>query len=165
MLYDHALHSISIFTMFHAFRCVLDCWKCVLVGLDWFSTHDAIIFSTSHVHAFIPFLFFLFALLWLCSVSFSLSLSLSLFLSLSLLDRLHMAPKHKSNPSQDPFRFGSSSSFDLPIPLLHIRFCDWIYVRFPLGVPSCSYRSFTPICTVSIPLYLSLPRYSEVHVS
>ena len=35
-----------------------------------------------------------------------------------------MAPKHKSNPSQDPFRFGSSSSFDLPIPLLHIRFCD-----------------------------------------
>ena len=27
MIYDHELHSISIFTMFHAFRCVPVCWK------------------------------------------------------------------------------------------------------------------------------------------
>ena len=40
-----------------------------------------------------------------------------------------------------------------------------LFVRYPWGVPSCSYKSFTPICTVSIPLYLSLLRYSEVHVS
>ena len=33
------------------------------------------------------------------------------------------------------------------------------------GVPSCSYRSYTPICMVSIPLYLSLLLYSKVHVS
>ena len=40
-----------------------------------------------------------------------------------------------------------------------------LFVRYPWGVPSCSYRSFTLICTVSIPLYLSLQQYSEVHVS
>ena len=38
-------------------------------------------------------------------------------------------------------------------------------VRYLWGVPSCSYRSFTPICMASIPLYLSLLQYSEVHVS
>ena len=27
ILYAHALHSHYILTMFHAFRCVLDCWK------------------------------------------------------------------------------------------------------------------------------------------
>ena len=27
ILYAHALHSHCILTMFHAFRCVLDCWK------------------------------------------------------------------------------------------------------------------------------------------
>ena len=30
---------------------------------------------------------------------------------------------------------------------------------------TCSYRSFTPTCMPSIPLYLGLLRYSEVHVS
>ena len=36
---------------------------------------------------------------------------------------------------------------------------------YPWGVPSCSYRSYTPICMVSIPMYLSLLLYSKVHVS
>ena len=40
-----------------------------------------------------------------------------------------------------------------------------LFMRYPWGVPSCSYKSFTPICMVSIPLYLSLLQYSEVHVS
>ena len=40
-----------------------------------------------------------------------------------------------------------------------------LFVRYLWGVPSCSYRSFTPICMVLIPLYLNLLRYSEVHVS
>ena len=35
-----------------------------------------------------------------------------------------MAPKRKSNPTQNPFCFGSSSSSDLPIHLLHVRFRD-----------------------------------------
>ena len=43
---------------------------------------------------------------------------------------------------------------------------DWnLFVRYLWGVPSCSYKSFTPICTISIPLYLNLLRYSEVHIS
>ena len=83
MLYDHLLHSISIFTMFHAFRCVFDCWKLcdARFGLGW--THDAIIFSTSHVHAYFmhTYPFFSIFLLWVvmvCFVCLSVSLSLSL---------------------------------------------------------------------------------------
>ena len=60
--------------------------NCVLVGLDWVLTHDAIIFSTSRVHAYFmhtyPFFYF-FVLYCDCSLSLSLSLSLS--------DGLHMA--------------------------------------------------------------------------
>ena len=63
------------------------------------------------------FLFFLFILVVIL-------FSLSLFLSLSLSDRLCMAPKHKSNLTRNRFCSGSSSSSDLPIPPLHIRFCD-----------------------------------------
>ena len=39
-----------------------------------------------------------------------------------------------------------------------------LFVRYPWGALSCLYRSFTPIYMVSIPLYLSLPRHSKVHV-
>ena len=111
MIYDHALHSISIFTMFHAFRCVLECWK-LCVGrfrLGW--THDAIIFSTPHVHAYFMHThpFFPFFVLF-CDCVMSLSLSLS--------DRLRMAPKRKSTLAWN----GSSS--DLPTPLLHVWFHD-----------------------------------------
>ena len=47
--------------------------NCVLVGLDWASTHDAIIFSTSHVHAYPFFCFFV----HFCDCVLFLSLSLS----------------------------------------------------------------------------------------
>ena len=40
-----------------------------------------------------------------------------------------------------------------------------LLMRNPQGVPMCSYKSFTPICTSSIPLYLGLLRYFMVHVS
>ena len=40
-----------------------------------------------------------------------------------------------------------------------------IFVRYPWGALSCLYRIFTPIYTVLIPLYLSLPRHLEVHIS
>ena len=40
-----------------------------------------------------------------------------------------------------------------------------LFVRYPWGVPPCSYKSFTPTCTISIPLCLNLSRHSEVHVS
>ena len=53
--------------------------NCVLVGLDWASTHGAIIFSTSHVHAyFMHTLSFLFLYSFVTMFSLSLSLSLSL---------------------------------------------------------------------------------------
>ena len=169
--------------------------NCVLLGLDWVSTHDAIIFITSHVHAFIPFSF-----LSICSVVIVFCFFLS--------DRLRMAPKCKSNLTRNTFRSTSSLSSDLPVPSLHVRFhkekahhirtslrtflnvafiwsAMWfcrtfstllypmsftlgdgnLFVRYLWGVPSCSYKSFTPICTVSIPLYLNLLWYSEVHIS
>ena len=47
---------------------------------------------------------------------------LSLSLSFSLSDRLHMAPKHKSTPAQNPLNSESFSS-DLTPPL-HVRFHD-----------------------------------------
>ena len=118
MLYDHALHSISFFSMFHAFRCVFDCWILCAARFRLSWTHDVIIFSTSNVHAYIPFLFYLSVLSCDCFLSFSLSLSLS------LSDTLRMAPKRKSTPTRNPFCSESSSSSDPPIPLRHVRFHD-----------------------------------------
>ena len=69
MLYDHALHSICIFTMFHAFRCVFICWKLCAdrFGLRW--THNEIFFFffayhmfMNFFHAYVPFLFYLLVL-------------------------------------------------------------------------------------------------------
>ena len=40
-----------------------------------------------------------------------------------------------------------------------------LYLRYPWVVPPWSYRSSTPICTILIPLYLSLLHIFEVHVS
>ena len=40
-----------------------------------------------------------------------------------------------------------------------------LFVRYPWGVPPCSYKNFTPTCTILIPLCHSLSRHSEVHVS
>ena len=117
MLYDHALHSISIFTMFHAFRCVFDCWKLCAArfGLGW--THNAISFSTSHVHAYFmhTYLFFSFFVLSCDYVLFVFSLSLS---------RINCIWHPSANLLQigTLFHSGSSSSFDHPP--LHVRFCD-----------------------------------------
>ena len=87
----------------------------MLVGLDWVSTHDAIILAR---HMFMhTYPFFSFFVLYCDCV-----LSLSLFLS--LLDKLRMAPKRKSNLTQNPFFSGSSSSSDLLVPFLHVWFHD-----------------------------------------
>ena len=118
MLYDHALHPICIFTMFHAFTCVFIC--CMLIGLDWVEPMMQIFFffCTSHVHAHFMHMysfFFFFGVLY-CDGAF-----LFLFVSLSLSNSLRMAPKHKSAPSRNPLRFEASSSNPT---LLHIWFCD-----------------------------------------
>ena len=83
MLYDHALHSICIFTMFHAFGCVLGCWKLCAVrfGLGW--TNDVISFNTSHVHAFFMHRYPLFSCWYFVVIVF---FYFSLFLSLSRID-------------------------------------------------------------------------------
>jgi len=39
-----------------------------------------------------------------------------------------------------------------------------LFVRYPWGVPLCSYRSFTPTCTVSIPLCLKLSTFRGTHI-
>ena len=117
MIYDHALHSIRIFTMFHAFNVCLNVENCMLVGLDWvqpmmqlFLAHHMFMhFSCIHTLSFL----YIFSV---CDVS------LFLPLSLSLSDRLRMAPKRKSTPAQNPL--GSESSTDLPTPPLHVRFHD-----------------------------------------
>ena len=50
--------------------------------------------------------------------------------------------------------------------LVHLALKDGLlYVRNPRGVPTCSYKSFTPTCTPSILLYLGLLQYSVVYVS
>ena len=83
--------------------------NCVLIGLDWVSTHDAI--SMSHAHAYFMHTYSLIPFLDCDCVVFSLFLS----------DRLCMALKRKSTLAQNPLGFGSSS-FDTP--LLHVQLYD-----------------------------------------
>ena len=88
----------------------------MLVGLDWVLPMMQVIFCMSHVHAYFMHMY-PFISLSLVVMCFSLSLSLS------LSDRLYMAPKRKSTPAQN--HLGSeSSSFDPPVPPLHVRFRD-----------------------------------------
>ena len=119
MICDHALHSINIFTMFHAFNVCLNVENCMLVGLDWvqpmmqlfLARHMFMHFSCIHTLSFL-------SIFSVCDVSLFLPLSLSL----SLSHRLRMAPKCKSTLARNPF--GSESSTDLPTPPLHVRFRD-----------------------------------------
>ena len=119
-LKSHALHHISIITYYHAFRCVqIDC---VLVGLGLGWAHDAIFFAC-HMFMHSPCIRTLFSIYLLYLNCFGTFLIVSLSLPLFLFTLVvSMAPKHKSNPSQNPFRPGASSSFDPT--LSHIRFCD-----------------------------------------
>ena len=56
--------------------------------------------------------------------------------------------------------------FQTLLYLVHLAFGDGLlFVKNLHGVPMCSYRSFTPICISSIPLYLGLLWYSKVHAS
>ena len=79
MIYDHALHSIRILIMFHAFNVCLNVENCILVGLDWvqpmmqlFLAHHMFMhFSCIHTLSFL----FIFSV---CDVSLFLPLSLSL---------------------------------------------------------------------------------------
>ena len=91
--------------------------NCVLLGLDW----------VEPIMQFLLACHMLMHISCICTFSFpslySLMIVWSVF-SLSLSDRLCMTPKHKSTPTRNPFRFGSSSSSDPIVPLLHVRFSD-----------------------------------------
>ena len=133
-------------------------------------------------------------LLWLCfsiSPSFSLSLSNRLHMVPKRKSTLSRNPLCSGTSSSDPtpthVRFRDekahkdfSENFskcgvhskchvilsdfsDTTLPIV-IHYRGWESLWYPWVVPPWSCRSSTPICTVSIPLYLSLPRLLEVHV-
>ena len=90
------------------------------IGLGW--AHDVISFAY-HMFMHSPCIRTLFSIYLLYLNCFGTFLIVSLSLPLFLFTLVvSMAPKHKSNPSQNPFRSGASSSFDST--LSHIRFCD-----------------------------------------
>ena len=126
MLYDHALYSICIFTMFHAFRCVFICWKLCIdrFGLGW--THDRIFFLHitcsciffMHTYPFFSIFWYYFFMVLFC-------------LSPSLLNSLRMTPNRKSASSWNTLH-SETSSFD-PTPLQ-----PW----YSFGMPRGSIRFF-----------------------
>ena len=93
MLYAHTLHSICIFTMFHAFRCVFICWKlCAArlgLGLNPWCNFFCMSYAHAHFKCTYPLSSLYFGtLLWWC---FFVCLSLSLSLSLSNRLRMHLS--------------------------------------------------------------------------
>ena len=103
--------------MFHAFRCVLDCWKlCASVfGLGFNSWCN--LFLARHMFMHISCIHTI-SFLSICSI-------VTVFcLFLSLLDRLRLAPKRKSNLTQNPFHSSPSLSSNLPVPPFHVQFRD-----------------------------------------
>ena len=203
MIYDHALHFISISTMFHAFRCVLDYWKLHVGRFGLGFNPWCNLFLASHMFMHLSSIHTLSFLFLDCDcVMFPFSLSLSLSLSLSQIDcawHLSANPLQlgtllvlslfllihplftfgsvMGRPSKTSLRTFKDVAFIQSIMLFFRTFPTLLYpmsfglkdenlfMRYPWGALSCLYRSFTPIYTVSIPLYLSLPLHLEVHVS
>ena len=103
------------------FRCVFTLlkWLCAgRIGLSW--AHDVFTIAyhmLMHFHAYILHILYiiLYWLYWCFSACLFLSFSLVYFSCV-------MALKHKSTPSQNPFRSGASTSFD-PTPS-SVRFRD-----------------------------------------
>ena len=146
--------------------------------------------SFIHTYSFIPF-----SRLWLCYVSsLSLSLSqidcawhlsanplqLGTLLVLSLFLLIHPLFTFGSvmvRPSKTSLRTFKDVALIQSIMLFFRTFLTLLYpmsfglkdenlfMRYPWGALSCLYRSFNPIYMVSIPLFLNLPRHSEVHIS
>ena len=91
------------------------------IGLGW--AHDAFYVAyhmLMHFHAYVPWI--LYILILICLVLFCVSLFLSFSLFLALV--CSMAPKCNSTPSQNPLRFGASSSSPSDPTQSHVRFRD-----------------------------------------
>ena len=109
------------------FRCLFTLLLyCVLVGLDWAESmmhlYLHVTCSCIFMHTYLQVS--IFVILYLVGAFLIVSLSLSPSLSISYVSCI-MAPKCKSIQSQNPLRFGASSSSSPsdPIPS-HVWFCD-----------------------------------------
>ena len=161
MIYDHALHSISIFTIFHGFRWVLDYWK-LCVGRFGLSLSLSPIDYAWHLSANLIQLGILFVLV----LHLLLIFSFPFFKFGSMMRRL-IRTSVRTFPNVAFIRstMWFCWTFSTLLYMMSFTLGDGnLFVRYPWGVPLCSYRSFNSICTVSIPLYLSLLRHSKVHV-
>ena len=77
----------------------------------------------SHVHAFPMHMYFIFNIFYIIDATWDFSDCSSLFFPLFLFTLVvSVAPKRKSTPTQNPFRFDASSSSD-PSPS-NVRFYD-----------------------------------------
>ena len=180
MIHDHALHSICIFTIFHAFRCVLEFWK--LCASRFMHISCTRTFSFLSLYS-IVIVFFLSSLsqidcawhrstnlLWLRTL-FVPGYHLLLIFPLFTFNFVIKRPIRTSLWTFLNVAFIGSAMWFCRTSLILLypvsfTFGDGnLYVRYRWGVPSWSYRSSTPICMVSMPLYLSLLRLSEVHIS
>ena len=167
--------------------------KCVLVGLDWVLPMMQFIFlhvtCSCIFHAYLSFLF-LFFWLWCLSLSLSDRLRMAPKRKSTLARNSLGFGSSSSDPLIPLFMFGSvmgrpnrtslkifkNMAFIWNTMLFYQTFPTFLslrsfglraknlFMRDPWFVPSCLYRSFTPINMVSIPLYLGLPRHFEVHV-
>ena len=94
-------------------------------------------------------------------------LILLLFLS-SFVMRRPIRTSRRTSPNVAFIRNAAWFYQIIPILLYPLSFIvedGNLYVRYPWAVPPWSYRSSTPMCMVSIPLYLSLLNRFEVYVS
>ena len=163
----------------------LNIGNCVLLGLDWVEPMMQFFFSTSHVHAYVPFLFYIFVLSCDCVSSPSLSFSridyawhpsANLLRSDTLFILGHLLLVFPLITIGSVMRMLTRTSRRMFLNVAFIQSAMWFYwtfpilifsmsftlengnlfVRYPWGVPPCSYRSFIPSCMVSIPLCLNL---------
>ena len=96
---------------------------------------------------------------------------LLLILLLFMFSSVMRRPKRTSRRTSPNVVFNRSTTWFyqiFPILLYPLSFTVGdrnLYMRYPWVVPPWPFRISTPTCTVSIPLYLSLLRAFEVHVS
>ena len=174
-LYAHVLHIPCILTMFHAFRCVIDYCEMCAERL-WnkeicFSIYGCDVSLSSLSLSRIDCAWHLSANpLWLGTL---LVLGLPLLI---LPFPLFMFGSVMGRPNRTSLKNFRNMAFIWNTMLFYHTFPTFLslrsfrlraknlFMRDPWDVPSCLYRSFTPINTVSIPLYLGLPWHFEVHI-
>ena len=157
--------------------------NCECCNLDWVLTHDAISFARNmfmHSHALFFFFFSIPRHLFYYISFLLLSLVVSLIWhlrSLFLEEPDISSWFYDSNPKRILMGTSVTRWFTQNVMSLFFIFKTLLYpvclalevgnlyVRNPRGVLACLYRSSTPTYMLLIPLFLSLLRYLEEHVS